>query len=144
MKTTVWYCDACHEEIYDLLDALVTWRITDAHKASGFAITHQGPCDIDANELSLELTEFLGEDGLERLLALLSHGPFLNTAEQPKIADMDAFVDFFRRLQTPGYEEARLYFDHPTVKQQVSEANGYAPYTRRCLEWIIDTGRASN
>ena len=50
---------------------------------------------------------------------------------------MDEFVDFFRRSQTPYYEEARRYFWNGDLLADFSDANEMYPYRVEVLQRLI-------
>lgn len=142
MKTTVWYCDTCNGEISDPEGSLVVWDFDSNLAKGGFGIVHKGrKCDRDSESHSMELSHMIGADGQEHLLSFLSYGPLPIREGTPRVADIDGFVDLFRRLHTPGYEEARRYFNVQEVQEQFSSANEFAAFTPSELEWIIKTGR---
>ena len=67
----------------------------------------------DADDRSdMHLNDFLGPNGLQYLLAMLDVGRILDPSAErlPAIPDLPSFVEVFRRLHIPFYEEARLYF----------------------------------
>lgn len=143
MKTDVWYCDTCAEAIDNPGMGMVVWDGKSKTGKQSFAIIHKGPkCDDDRDVMWMELRHMIGEEGPQHLLSFLSYGPLPRRESRPRVGDVDGFVDLFRRLHTPGYEEARRYFDHPDVVDRFSGANEFAAYTPESLEWIIETGRA--
>lgn len=144
MQTTIWYCDACGNEIHDPQAALVTWDFNKDNEKHEFFIIHKGRiCDRERGSFSMELSDMLGAEGQEHLLSFLSYGPLPRREGQPKIENMDQFVDLFRRLHTPGYEEARRYFHLEEVRDEFSGANEYAAYTPASMARIIKIGRTS-
>ncbi|UOQ56059.1 hypothetical protein MUN78_10120 [Leucobacter allii] len=109
---------------------------------SGFEIIHKGrKCDPEHKGMSLELSDMIGDQGMSTLLSFLSYGPLPPRRGQPRIADMDEFVDLFRRLQTPGYEEARRHFRNPEVLDAFDGSPEDAAYVPDKLNWIAETGR---
>jgi hypothetical protein len=88
---------------------------------------------------SLDLMHFLGTDGLAMLLSWLSIGP-IKGGGRPSIAvtDLDEFVDFVRRVQTPYYEEARPRFGDGKTLDWLSDANEYSPYRPDTLRKIAE------
>ena len=53
-------------------------------------------------------------------------------------ADLDDFVDFFRRVQTPYYEQARVRFGERDVLVDYHADNAFAPYLEEGLINIIE------
>ena len=87
----------------------------------------------------MALERFLGQDGLTRLLAFLSAEPLINSMgakSRQRVKDMDEFVDFIRRMQTPYYEEARIHFRDEEVLNVFSGSNEYSPYLPDALKDI--------
>lgn len=136
-----WYCDVCGEIIERPKDGYVIWKRehsdTELGKEYGFKIIHQNKCDKDRQNYpsSMHLDAFLGHDGMAYLLSFLSIGPVkahLGQTYNAKL-DMDEFVDFFRRLQVPNYEEARRRFSHPDFLDFNSDNNEVGPYVQSSL-----------
>ncbi len=128
---TIWYCDVCQERIENFKSGYVIWRATDQMKAHDFKIIHQTRCDRKDFPASAALEDFLGADGLSYLLSFLSLGPVKKRlSEKPffGVKDADEFVDFFRRLQVPYYEEARRLFGNEDYLDQNSDNNEVSPY----------------
>ncbi len=138
---TKWYCDVCGEVIEDVKKGYVIWKSTEEMKDYGFKIIHQNKCDPRDNyPLSGALEDFLGEDGISELLSFLSIGPvkkYLGQGSHCSVDDIDGFVDFFRRVQTPFYEEARRYFNKQELLEDYSDANEVYPYHLEQLEKIV-------
>ena len=112
---TTWYCDVCGDTT-DVQHGYVVWKNGDG-KARDFKIVHKVQCDRDRSySRSAALEDFLGEVGLSQLLSFLSLGSLKKRLRQGPhcdISDFDEFTDFFRRTQTPYYEEARRHFGNP-------------------------------
>jgi hypothetical protein len=130
---TQWTCDRCGEAINDVAKGYVVWDRRD-DGPEGFRIIHQGRCDDKAYRSSMPLDEFLGVDGLNYLLSFLSLGPLRSGAgERPVVRDIDAFVDFVRRVQLPGYEAVRHLYRDPAVQRDYSDANEHYPYSQEAI-----------
>jgi len=138
---TRWYCDVCGQVIEDANDGYVIWRSDEDGREFDFKIIHRSRCDERNFPSSLPLDSFLGVDGLSTLLSFFSLGPIMKNANQEslcKVKDVDEFVDFFRRVQTPYYEEARKRFDNYDILQDLSDANEILPYLTDTLQDIIN------
>lgn len=140
-KINHWYCDVCGEKV-TIDNGYVVWN-PHGHDALndgdiGFKIIHQGKCDLGTENASLALDFFVNEDGLARLTSLLSYGEFnrLDESEEPKIGNIREFIDFFRRLQIPNYEEARRNFKNQDVIEMMYGANEIFPYTQEVLNEV--------
>jgi hypothetical protein len=135
---TQWYCDVCGEPIDTPDRAYVIWKSdpADQHRDHSFKIIHQKRCDRDDHHLSAELKDFLGADGLAKLLSMVSYGP-LKDSKSAGVKDMDEWVDFVRRCQIPYYEEARRRFHDPDIQEDLYDANEVFPYLTDSLKSII-------
>ena len=113
-----WFCDVCGDIIATPEDGYVIWRTDEHNRDYAFKVIHQAVCDRESYPASEAVKTFLGNDGLSYLLSFLSLGPIklaLGDSSEPQVKNMDAFVDFFRRMQAPYYEEARKRFCEPDV-----------------------------
>ncbi len=136
---TKWYCDVCGEVIDDVKKGYVIWKSNEHGKSHAFKIIHQTKCDQRDHSLSAALRDFVGDDGMTKLLSHLSLGPIKRRLDQTSrcdVADFDEFVDFFRRVQTPFYEEARRHFGNENLIHEFSDANEVLPYMQSELEKI--------
>ena len=136
-----WYCDVCSEIIEKPNNGYVIWKQGDDHLGYGFKIIHQSKCDDKSYRSSEALRTFLGEDGRNYLLSFLSIGQIkinLGQVSSSRVKDMDEFVDFFRRVQTPYYEEARRRFNESELLDYFSDSNEFNPYTEEALKEIIE------
>lgn len=136
-----WYCDTCSDLIEPVNRGYVIWKSTDEMKAVDFKIIHQGQCDQDGYGCSQALEDFLGEKGINHLLSFLSIGLVKKNLGQSSalhgVGSLDEFVDFFRRVQTPYYEEARNNFKKPEFLDDFHDANEIAPYFPDELKKIV-------
>lgn len=144
MKRNTWICDKCGQEITGASEGYVIWKSDSENRDYGFRIIHQGECDDQVSEMSSALSDFVGEHGVQNLLSFLSVGKIrLESGQAPRLGvkDLDEFVDFFRRVQTSNYEEARRYFRYSEVKDAYNDANEFVPYLPEELDHIITLGR---
>lgn len=121
---TVWYCDVCGEKIEGANQGYVIWDSQNNEKASQFKIVHQTKCDTGKENLSAALEDFRGDKGIAILLSFLSQGPVeknFNRKPQRVSYNLDNYVDFFRRVQVPYYEEARLIFGNRDYLESLSD-----------------------
>ena len=131
-----WYCDICGEKINNVNEGYVIWRSANL-KNHDFKIVHHMKCDDPEFLLSAALVDFVGEDGLQRLLAKLSAGHFIQSSFV-QVDDLNEYVDFIRRVQTPFYEEARRRFNNQNVIEEMDGANEVFPYLSENLQGIIN------
>ena len=136
---TTWRCDVCSEIIDSPESGYVIWKSDPNLLSHAFKVIHKRKCDLKDHHSSAALSDFLGEKGLSYLLSKLSLGPIKKSQGQPsacQVADMDEFVDFFRRVQTPFYEQARIKFGDEQVKEDFSDSNELYPYLPEILKGI--------
>jgi hypothetical protein len=146
-------CDSCGDLVTaEENSGIVVWRTDrsdDGNKDFDFKIVHKSIqsdpeprlCDPGARRgyvSNLPLSVFLGPDGLAMLLSWLSIGPLRGGGQSPRVADMDEFVSFVRRVQTPYYEEARFRFADEDTRQRLDDANEYYPYVPETLRRIAE------
>ena len=138
-----WICDSCGDVIMRPDDGYVIWAHDSDLCNYGFKIIHnKAQCDNDHFSESLPLKSFLGLEGLNKLLSHLSLGVIksnLGETSWNQIKDFDEYVDFFRRVQTPYYEEARTKFTNQDLLNNFSDSNEVAPYQIKDLKYIIET-----
>jgi hypothetical protein len=135
-----WICDRCGKIIQSPIEGYGIWDTIENGQPCNFRIVHQSPCGVCVAKGSMDLTSFVGPDGLELLLAFLSHGAIKCKTEENSMfppSDMDNFVDFFRRVQTPYYEEARTKFNNPDLLTDFSDEDELRPYLTSTLKKII-------
>lgn len=139
-----WSCDTCAGQVTDPAGAVVVWRGPGqgggGRAFHDFKIVHKGRCDpqVEAGyALSLGLGSFTGPAGLTLLLSWLSAGP-LQGGGRPRIAqeDLDSYVGLVRRVQVPGYEQARRRFGDPGARKRYAACDETWPYTVRVLRRI--------
>lgn len=145
-------CDVCGEVITLPAKGVVVWAQVE-DKTDGrsldvnFRIVHKNlkghgsGCD-DNQGLHTELTNVVGLDGMVYLTSFLNNGPFIDRegTDKPDVGNMGQFVDLFRRLQLPKYEEARQYFGVDEVQEEMSGRNELQPFSQAGLEAIIEIG----
>jgi hypothetical protein len=135
-----WYCDKCGSTV-PRNDGYVIWKTNDDLKAFGFKIIHKTKCDTDKGYIaSSDLEDFLGENGVAYLLSKLSLGTLIKQLRKEtftQIQDFDEFVDFFRRVQVPYYEEARRYFKTELTRDQCSDWDETSTYFPEQLKKLI-------
>jgi hypothetical protein len=149
MKADItWICDTCGELIEEKGKGWVEWLVIRKDKADkpqgrGLRLVHHGSasphgrCQYDGSVEyrrdggllhDVPLQDFLGPDGLMRLLSLLAKG------ELPK----DEVLEMIKRLHIPGYEHARKHFRR-AIAEGVFEPNtmkGY--YWQRDIEAVLE------
>lgn len=135
-----WICDVCGEVIKTPEEGYVIWQHDKNHQEYDFKVIHKTRCDDDKYPSSLAVEDFLGQDGLAYLLSFLSIGPIKKNIGQKgggTVKSLDEFVDFFRRMQVPYYEEARTKFNDPDVLENLADSNEVYPYLPGNLQNII-------
>ena len=135
-----WICDRCGEIIESPSDGYTIWRSNDEGRPFDFKIIHQSRCDDRTYSCSMDIESHLGANGLTRLTSYLSPGPVqrnLGREDFKTPVDLDEFIDFFRRLQLPHYEEARTKFASHELLDDLSDANEVYPYQVQVLKDLI-------
>jgi hypothetical protein len=139
ISITKWHCDLCNEMIDGTENGYVIWKQNSEMKSFGFKIVHKLKCDQKDHTSSCALGDVVGLDGLAKLLSHLSHGPIKRNLGQSQFtdaADIDEFVDFIRRVQTPYYEHARRKFSNSDLLSDFSDSNEIYPYIEENLKKI--------
>ena len=139
---SVWVCDECSGDV--ILDGmgLVVARHDSSdsrYLLSDWKIVHKGKCDPESSAgyvFNVDVGSLVGLEGQTHLLSLLSAGPLNNSGPSNRIGDLDAYVDIFRRLHMPFYEQARRRFDEPEVQDRFRDSNQYQPYLPEILETV--------
>lgn len=145
-----WFCDECGEIIESPDKGYIEWLANDDHKAHGFRIVHHatasprhpdGDCYAYTNEIGrsdLSLDCFLGNVGLIRLLGFVDVGRYHSPDYRgPEVVDLREFVELFRRLWLPYYEEARFLFARAAAGGFFGGANEVGIYRDRALKDMI-------
>ena len=111
-----WQCDRCNKMIHGADNAWLRWRknLNDGTYYD-FKIVHYPVCEqpspkVQSTRLAEPgdpLTEYLGDDGLIRLLELIVH---------TEGKDQDDLLKLIQRLHIPGYESAHVHFENAFKK----------------------------
>lgn len=114
-----WICDKCNEPIMTAEEGWLKWtKNLNDETLSEFKIVHHPACKQPGPKIQKTgltapgdpLKEFLGHDGLIRLLELMSKTPLKNEHE---------LLEVIQRLQIPGYEMARPHFEKAHKRRQL-------------------------
>jgi hypothetical protein len=131
-----WFCDKCGEPVTTGDVGQVVWQVDPSSGlGSAYEIIHK-TCNVDNSRRGYELDSVLGADGLSKLLAELSSGPFKRQPGAMAVGDVDSYVDVLRRLHILQYEEARRRFGDSSVQDFYGAANEYMPYLQSELKAI--------
>jgi len=144
---TSWMCDYCGQLIERADLGNVIWKKQPSGKEYGHLIVHKTFADNPSSPrcdstleadypANLSIEDMIGPLGLARLLGDLSRGPIDGTKGAVAIEDFDAWIDLFRRLQVPYYEEARPHFNSEGVHHWFSDASEVTPYLPDTLQRI--------
>lgn len=135
LKTDEWVCDACGEPIKKPADGWVEWVEVEDPESGRFVgrdlrLVHhlpaspRGPyrgCQFDKRKENARnggslsgfaLPDFLGPDGLMRLLLMAHDGA----------VPLEQIIEMVKRLHIPGYERARPFF-RDAIRDGVFERN---------------------
>lgn len=131
-----WICDRCKEPIMTAEEGWFKWtkNLNDG-TLSGFKITHHPTCKQPGPKLQRSglispgdlLKEFLGQDGLIRLLELMS---------QTNPESLHELLEMIQRLHIPGYESALPHFEQAHADLQLVPPIGgvYYPTMKKIHE----------
>jgi hypothetical protein len=129
-----WKCDVCGG-VVTVDDGYVVWD-APASPNHSFQIIHKVKCDRNDRKSNMPLSYFLGPDGLAVLTSMLSYGIVHTTNRSesaPPVPELNQFVDFLRRVQIPGYEEARDWLQSREAYDDLNDANEVYPYVQSSL-----------
>ena len=150
IMNSYWVCDTCGEKILSSEDGLLEWYSAADEKGvlrrGNLRLVHglaasplkrlnlkRNGCEFDVRRGyirsegdvdSRPLREFLGPDGLVRLLSLLSGGEF----------SVDEVVKMIQRLHVPGFEMAREFFRAATYAGILEPDSGDGHCNQRDIE----------
>ena len=147
-----WICDYCGKVISTPEDGSLEWLDDQQHRAHGFKIIHrlpasprklareEGCCHYrkHPDESKCGLKTYLGTNGLVHLLAFLDVASDDAENKGPWVRNMREFVELFRRVQLPYYEEARLYWSDAEADDLFDGANQVSPYLEPALKDIVE------
>ena len=137
-----WVCDSCLQEV-DIEDGWVEWLSPDKGGPHSFRICHNDDrCQKHTDHPDRHdghLENFLGIDGMQYFLSFLDIGLLLDPNEKymPSAPEMRSFVEAFRRLQIPHYEEARQYHSVARSEGYFSDQNEVSASLPSTCESII-------
>tara|TARA_R100001377_G_scaffold29436_1_gene16002 strand:- start:355 stop:804 length:450 start_codon:yes stop_codon:yes gene_type:complete len=137
---STWYCDVCDKKITNLKKGYVVWDTNKENKVSKFNIIHKKTCDKKKHISSAELQDFYGIEGMSYLISKINNGLLLRMngkKDHCQVSDFDEYMDFFRRMQVPFYEEARRYFENVPYASEHVDYVGFHSYLPETLEKII-------
>lgn len=149
-----WICDSCKGIIKNKDDGYVQFILdtADENLYSDFKIIHAYNASPHGNKSKrgchignidfihdLPLGYFDGPDGIARLLSFIDVGPHKEKVfSGPKVTNLRIWVEFFRRLYIPYYEEARLYWRQAFADGMFIDTSEDSPYTEIFLKNIIE------
>lgn len=146
-----WICDTCGEVIEKPEEGYVQFIDSDndgeyddfiiVHHSAYSPLKGKNKCYRNGY-VDLDLPSFLGADGLSRLIGLVDPGEFYYPDfPTPKTSNFRKWITLVRRLQTPYYEEARLYFEQAKADGWLDGMSEDAPYKEAFLQQIIQKYR---
>lgn len=143
-----WVCDVCGRIIESPEEGYVIWNENDDGMIDKIRIVHknalkngkQEGCDKDLKNYprSSSLVSFLGDEGKVLFLSLVDPGPNFIKEYKKSISDIRLFLEVFRRLQLPYYEEARLYWNKARDAGFFADVNEVSLYLPKTLKYIVD------
>lgn len=150
--TQQWTCDVCRRIIENPRKGYVVWKYGDNYEEEGYfkyKILHPSGlkdeygeaygCDYDRTYVySSSLVDFVGDRGLVKLLGMIDVGPLHRSEYKEQIENIRDFLELFRRVQLPYYEEARFYWKDAYDDGYFDGANEIVPYFPSTLKDIIE------
>lgn len=150
-------CDECNQVINTPKEGYVEWESgfdeKDKPFSRGFRIVHIPPSSPYKHNpegcykygksryrSDIDLESFL-KSAHQEMFSRLDKGRFLDptNSEGCKISNFREFVEFFRRLTVPYYEEARLYFQQAWEDGFIStEMSDKDLYSEEYLKKIVE------
>lgn len=141
-----WICDTCGEIIKKPEDGYVQWHRNSSMQIDDFIIVHHfaasprnhhknGCYKYDSDD---NLKRFLGVHGMVELHSLVDPGPYHMPKYEPMVSDIRKWLDFYKRLQLPYYEEARLYWNRAIDDNYFSVSNEIYIYLPKNLKEMIE------
>lgn len=145
-------CDTCGGVIQNIQVGWMEWLSIDDPKKilyEKFRICHhENRCMKYANDPEVNdghLEDFLDEDGRLDLLSMIDPGPFVKANfDGPSVVDLRQFMEIYRRLTIPYYEEARQYFNLAKSDGMLEDCNGVTLYKESMLCTIIKNYSTKN
>lgn len=146
-----WTCDTCHKRINAPEDGFLEWLHGGPDNRSsiyGFRIVHHSPrsprkpngnCYLytdEPNRQDAHLDQFVGPDGLARLLCWVAQVPGGET--QTRAQNPEELVELIRRLHIPHYEEARNLFDQARADGFLEGSAASNWFRQENLLWVIN------
>ena len=143
-----WICDVCRQEIETVQNGWVEWITFQEdggrYRGRNFRLVHHRPASpigrcqfvesrdcVRGREFVSDraLPDFLGRDGLMRLLAMIAD------ERMPR----DEVLEMIKRLHIEGYEHARLHFEeaieHDVFELNTSPGYHYGYQIDAVLDW---------
>lgn len=142
-----WICDVCGGVIEKSEDGYLQWKMNSDSKIEEFAIVHhisasprrtQGGCYLEEPVRDFQLDGFLGVNGVLRLQSLIDPDPFHRGAHYSRINNIQIWLETYRRLYIPYYEEARQYWEQALNDNYFNEMNELTIYYPENLKKIIE------
>lgn len=123
-----WICDKCKEPIMTAEEGWFQWtKNLNTETLSNFKLIHHPVCKQPGPKILKSgltspgdpLNEFLGTDGLIRLLELMS---------KTKAKNQDQLLEMIQRLHVPGYESVRPHLKKAHEERQLVPPNNGVYY----------------
>lgn len=149
-RSSGWRCDTCRGFIARIEDGWVEWLACEeeAERPSmrGLRLVHrrdasptEGGCEYDSHREfqqngsiveGLSLERFVGPDGLMLLLSLIASGDF----------SAGEVIELTKRVQIPGYEQARDFFQMAIESGYLSPSIAIGFYLQSEIQAVLRCG----
>jgi hypothetical protein len=145
-----WICDRCGDVIEKPEDGWVHWRRDrTTRRVSEIEILHhltaspkggERGCYPARMDSDMHLTAMLGSRGIVDLLSMMDVGAYHDPDARHigGVTDVRNWVEVFRRLHVPYYEEARLHFKKARANGDLDGVNEVALYLPDTLRQIVE------
>ena len=137
-------CDVCGKTIESKGNGMLTAQRNSDHKLEVFKIVHKITCDDRTRSSSWELDRVIGSAGVGTLINFLHPGQVTDPSMQSEteVSDIPKFAEIFRRLQTPYYEEARMYMQEALADGRLDSNPAVLGHTDTLKAWIEDYSKS--
>ena len=153
-----WFCDVCGRVIESPNKGYVVWKYGNSYESEGYfkyKILHprglldeygeRYGCDNDSSYCySASLVDFVGDRGLAALLYILDSGLSYEFEYRERINNVGDFLELFRRIHMPYYEEARFYFKEAYMDGYFEGASQIWSYLPSTLKNNIEKYKNNN
>lgn len=147
-----WICDECGDIINKADEGYLEWTHDENDLRYRFRIVHhklyspngpEGSCYYNNGDyhprLDLELSRFVGTGGIIKMLSFIDVGQYHKPEYGGhRVKDLREWVEIFRRMQLPYYEEARFFWTDAEGNGEFDGINEMLIYSPDTLKDIVE------